>query len=209
MKTKESLKNYDFTFGDKMNNNKKFLKVMFGKKSGADSSFEYKIDEVNVANNWNPNSDDPKEMGGFNFSVEDKILRWLVRGDTIYDVIIPIDAEIIDIPHPTTPHGVFRANKIIISNPRKVTDEMAMDFYLKSTIPEKSYYKAMAGCAIRGYANTARKIIEDKVNTSNIDVVLEEFKDFCSWNEQHIFNENELGKIAKDIYKLLVSIKNN
>ncbi len=30
-------------------------------------------------------------MGGFNFSTEDKILRWLVRGDTLYDVIIPED----------------------------------------------------------------------------------------------------------------------
>ena len=37
-------------------------------------------------------------MGGFNFSTEDKILRWLVRGNTIYDVVILEDAEIIDCP---------------------------------------------------------------------------------------------------------------
>ena len=124
-------------------NNKKYLKVMFGQTSGANSSFEYKIGEVNIADNWNPNATDPKEMGGFNFSVEDKILRWLVRGDTIYDVDVPEDAEIIDVPHSSTPHGVFRANKIIISKPRKVTDEIAMNFYRKCTIPEKSYYKAI------------------------------------------------------------------
>lgn len=58
---------------------KKFLKVMFGTNSGANSSFKYKVGEVNVSNNWNPNSEDPKEMGGFNFSVEDKILRWIIR----------------------------------------------------------------------------------------------------------------------------------
>lgn len=190
-----------------MNKNKRFLKVMFGTKSGA-SEFEYKIDQVNIASNWNPNAENPKDMGGFNFSVEDKIIRWLVRGDTIYDVILPEDAEIIDVNHPTTPHGVFRANKIIISNPRKITDEMAMQFYLKSTIPEKSYYKAMAGCAIRGHINTAIKILEDKVNTSNIDLVLREFKEFCAWNDTGVFDEKELCENAKIIYKMLLKIKN-
>ncbi len=54
----------------------KYLKVMFGNKG---INYEYKINEVNVANTWNPSANDPKEMGGFNFSTEDKILRWLVR----------------------------------------------------------------------------------------------------------------------------------
>jgi hypothetical protein len=105
----------------------KYLKVMFKTKSGA-SDFEYKIGKVNIANKWNPNVHDPQKMGGFNFSTEDKILRWLVRGDTIYDVAIPDDAEIIDCESTSAPHGVFRSNKIIITNPRVVTDEMAMDF---------------------------------------------------------------------------------
>ena len=34
--------------------------------------------EVNVAEHWNPNETEPDKMGGFNFSVEDKILRYLV-----------------------------------------------------------------------------------------------------------------------------------
>lgn len=125
----------------------KYLKVMFGNKSNANViGYEYKIGEVNIANNWNPKATKPEEMGGFNFSVEDKIIRWLVRGDTIYDVEIPEDAEMICVLHPATPYGVYRANKIIISNPRKVTDKMAMELYKKSTIPEKTYYKAMVGC---------------------------------------------------------------
>ena len=128
----------------------KYLKVMFGNKG---VNFEYKIDEVNIADSWNPNTYEPKEMGGFNFSTEDKILRWLVRGDTIYDVIIPDDAEIIDCPSESAPHGVFRSNKIILTNPRPMTDELAMNFYLKSDLPEKSYYKSLAGVAIRGYRN--------------------------------------------------------
>lgn len=179
----------------------KFVKVMFGTKSNANSiGFEYKIGKVNVSDNWNPNAKDPKEMGGFNFSKESKILRWLVRGDTIYDVIIPEDAEVIDVPHPSTPHGVFRSNKIILVNPRKVTDEMAMEFYLKSDIPEKSYYKAMAGCAIRGYMKTVEKIIEDKVNLENIDLVLSEVNDFY-------MPDGAAGENSRKLIKMLIDIK--
>ena len=54
--------------------NEKYLKVMFGNKSNA-NGLEYKIGELNVANKWNPKLNDPKEMGGFNFSTESKILR--------------------------------------------------------------------------------------------------------------------------------------
>jgi len=185
----------------------RYLKVMFGQTSGADNSFCYKIDEVNIANNWNPNATDPKEMGGFNFSTEDKILRWLVRGDTIYDVEIPKAAEIIDCPSESAPHGVFRTNKIILSNPRIVTDELAMTLYFKSDLPEKSYYKAMAGCAVRGYINTALAILKDKVNENNIDLVLEEFKDFCS-HDSNIFNPENLDNNTLKIYNLLLEIKN-
>ena len=74
----------------------KYVRVMDGLKSNA-GGFEYKLDEVNVADNWNPNSLEAEEMGGFNFGTEDKILRWLHRGDTIYDVIIPDDAEVIKV----------------------------------------------------------------------------------------------------------------
>ena len=36
---------------------------------------------------------------------------------------------------------IYRCNKIIIKNPRKIDDEMALNFYKVSNIPEKSYYK--------------------------------------------------------------------
>ena len=179
----------------------KYLKVMFENK-GVD--FEYKIGEVNIANNCNPNTYDPKEMGGFNFSTEDKILRWLIRGDTIYDVEVPIDAEIIDCPSESAPHGVFRSNKIIISNPRKVTDDMAMNFYIKSNLPEKSYYKSLAGCAIRGYRNTCLKIIEDKVNKSNINLVLSEIDDFVK-----PYQSSGLADNGYEVYNEVMEILNN
>ena len=187
-------------------NDKKYLKVMFDNKG---VNFEYKINELNIADTWNPTASDPKDFGGFNFSTEDKILRWLVRGDTIYDVEIPEDAEIIDCPSESAPHGVFRSNKIILTNPRPMTDELAMNFYLKSDLPEKSYYKSLAGVAIRGYRNTALKIIEDKVNKNNIDLVLSEIEDFVkpyqssgtAENGNEVYNEvmNILNNIKKEV----------
>lgn len=179
----------------------KYLKVMFGNKG---VNFDYKIDSVNVANNWNPNSFDPKEMGGFNFSTEDKILRWLVRGDTLYDVIVPDDATVIDCPSESAPHGVFRSNKIILTNPRVMTDELAMNFYLKSDLPEKSYYKSLAGCAIRGYRNTCLKIIEDRVNKDNIDLVLSEINDFVS-----PYNSSGTATNGYEVYNEVMEILNN
>lgn len=61
----------------------KYVKVMFGSKSGASKNINYKIDEVNIVDTWNPNTFDPKDMGGFNFSTYDKVFRWIIRGDTL------------------------------------------------------------------------------------------------------------------------------
>ena len=126
----------------------KFVKVMHGTISGAKSDFEYKLNEVNIANNWNPTAESGKDFGGFNYCSEECILRWLHRGDTIYDVDIPDDAENIKLDGATT---IYRTNKIIISNPRKVDDDLALHFYEISNIPEKSYYKALSVVAIMGY----------------------------------------------------------
>lgn len=73
--------------------NKKYVRVMDGIKSNA-GGFEYKLNEVNVAEKWDTTTLEPEQMGGFNFTTEDKILRWVHRGDTIYDVRIPEDAEV-------------------------------------------------------------------------------------------------------------------
>lgn len=35
----------------------KYVKVIFGTTSGAKSDFEYKVNEINVSNNWNPTAE--------------------------------------------------------------------------------------------------------------------------------------------------------
>lgn len=174
----------------------KYVKVLFGTTSGANSSYNYKINEVNIAPNWNPKAKSGKDFGGFNFSVPEKILRWLHRGDTIYDVTIPEDAEVIDVVDSATPHGVFRTNKIILSNPRKITDEIALELYKISTIPLEAYPKALGAISLMNYKNTAIQIINDKVNKDNVSLYLSEWNEFMNKEERK--NTNETMKKVKD-----------
>ena len=190
-------------------NNLKFIKVMFGTKSKAGNGFEYKIGEINETDNWHPETNDSEEIGGFNFSIEEKILRWLVRGDTLYDVTIPENTEVFDCESTSAPHGVFRSNRIIINNPRPMTDEMAMSFYEKSILPEKSYFKAMAGCSVRGYMNTAIKIFTDKVIKENFELAFSEFKDFVTPNYVNKFDEKYLDENTGKIYNMFINIENS
>ena len=182
----------------------KFVKVMFGKIFGAKSDFEYKINEVNIANNWNPHAKNGKDFGGFNYADEKCILRWLHRGDTIYDVEIPKDAENIKLESATT---IYRTNKIIIKNPRKVDDDLALHFYKISKIPEKSYYKALAAVSVMNYRKTAYAILKDKVNKDNIEVVLEEWNDFISIKGRRT-TKSLVQEIDTKLHEILIE-KNN
>lgn len=189
-------------------NNLKFIKVMFGNKSRAGEGFEYKIDEINETDNWHPEDMDGKKIGGFNFSVEEKILRWIVRGDTLYNVIIPKGVDVYDCESPSAPHGVFRSNKIIVTNPIPVTDEVALELYKKSELPEKSYYKALIGCAIRGYRDTSLEIIREKVNCNNIDTVLSEVNNFVKSDNSVVTTQNG-SKTYNEVMEILREIKSN
>lgn len=176
--------------------NQKYVKVVFGTTPGANSNYTFKINEVNVAANWNPTAKSGKEFGGFNFSVPEKILRWLHRGDTLYDVTIPEDAEVIDVVDSATPHGVFRTNKIILSNPRKITDEVALELYKISTIPPEAYPRALGAISLMNYKNTALQIINDKVNKDNASLYLSEWNEFMDKDERK--NTNETMELVKN-----------
>lgn len=189
-----------------MNSSNKYVKVMFGDESRAGGvAFKYKIGEVNVSENWNYN--DKQNPGGFNFSIENKVARWLVRGDTLYDVSIPDDAEVLEIDSESAPHGVFRTNKIILTNPIYITDELALELFYKSDLPEKSYFKTLAGYTVRGHINAAKEIIRQKVNESNIELAISEFEDFYTPKNNKIVDESY--KTESEIYKILLKIKQN
>ena len=83
-----------------------------------------------------------------------------------------------------------------------------MKLYRVSTLPEVSYFKAMAACAICGYINTALTVCEEKVNKSNIDIALSEINDFCQrrYGEKYI-NDEKAEKSLEILYNKLKEIK--
>lgn len=173
----------------------KYVRVMDGLKSNA-GGFEYKIDEVNVAKKWNPNNLDAEEMGGFNFGVEDKILRWLHRGDIIYDVIIPKDAEVILVDEEK---GIYRANKIIVTNPRKITDEMVIDLYKKNTLSNKILAQCLMTLIWKNRIEISKYIIKDRINLDNVDEILEEFVNYAGDKNLSYESTQEIYNILKEI----------
>lgn len=179
----------------------KYVRVMDGLKSNA-GGFEYKLNEINVSDSWNPEAHSGKEFGGFNFTTESCILRWLHRGSTIYDVEIPKDAETVKIEGATI---LFRTNKIIVKNPRKVNDDLALHYYEISNIPEKSYYKALGAVAVMNYKKTALKILKDKVNKKNINEVLEEWNEFIDHDGKN--DRKDSNETVKLVERILLEIK--
>ena len=183
----------------------KYVKVMFGNISHA-NGFKYKVGEVNIAATWNPKADNPKDFGGFNFSTEDKILRYIHRGDTIYDVVIPDNAEVVEVESKNAPHGIFRTNKIIIKNPKTLTEDKVLELYKKSNLPEKTYYQCLVTLLYRGYKETVKYIIKDRITKDNVEDAIDEFERFVVDKEDKEFSYEDLWDDAKEIYDELTKI---
>ena len=99
--------------------------------------------------------------------------------------------------------------KIILTNPKKIDDNYAMELYLNSTLPEKSYFICIAVCAICGYINTALKVCKDKVNKDNIDIAIHEFEEFCKRRQEEYYIKNCLEiETVEIVYDKLKQIKN-
>lgn len=180
----------------------KYVRVMDGTESNA-GGFEYKLDKVNIAKLWDPKTMEPDKMGGFNFATEDKILRWLHRGDTIYDVDIPDDAEVILCDESK---GVYRSNKIIVSNPKKITDDLVMDLYKKTTLSNKILADCLVTLIWKDRIKISKYIINDRVNKNNVDEFYTEFMNYSSKNN---FENDELKAKYKELEDVLLKIKMN
>ena len=174
----------------------KFVRVMNGNVSHA-SGYEFKINEINISSVWNTDTDNVKDFGGFNFTNEENVLRWMIRGDTLYDVAIPCDAEVVQVKNGNTPNGVWRTNKIIVSNPKKITDEMCVEFYKKSNVPEKTYFQILAIMAGKGFENICNIIIKDKINENNIQECINEYLQFSFYANEGIY-----ANILDALYKM-------
>ena len=173
---------------------KKFVKILDGEVS-IDSGFKFKIGEVNVAEQWNPKASEARDMGGFTFSSEDKVLRWLLEGDTMYDVDIPIDADVVEIENKNAPHGIFKTNKIILNNPRRLNSDLVMELYLKSDLPLETYFQCLTFLSLDCYYDVCKKIIVDKVDDRNVSLAHRIFSSFLKPAEEEktdVYEEVEM-----------------
>lgn len=188
------------------NKNNNYYRVIQTQKEYSDRRI-FPIDEIVVSDNpVNLEADDRTKMGGFCVSTKEYIFRWLIRGNTLCEVIIPDDYKIYKTIHKS---GIYIADHIILTNPKEIDDEFATQLYLQSKLLDIEYFKAMTACAICGYINTALKVCHDKVNVQNVDTALNEFNSFCGRRINENFIDNEVARNSITLlYNELIKIKN-
>ena len=176
--------------------NDKYFRVIHTMQEYSDGR-RFPINEIVISDKKvDLNATELTNMGGFCISTYECIFRWLIRGDTLCEVEIPEDSKIYKTG---SDNGIYLSDKIILRNPRKIDDDLAMELYLNSKLPERSYFITIAVCAICGYMNTALEVCTDKVNKDNIDVVIYEFEEFCKRREKENYITDVLAKERVEI----------
>ena len=185
---------------------KQFYKVLVGTESSAAPGFHYNIDSITEAPFWIPEGDGPKESGGFSIATEKALIRWIFRGDTLYDVIIPDDADILYPKHHCVQGELARVNKLILTNPRPMTDELAMQFYKASHFTRKEYNKILAGCAICGYVHTCVAILKERIRIQDAQACLDCWERFIKPEHCLLSSDGKLYKVVQEKLQELAQI---
>ena len=140
------------------------------------------LDQILECNNKiDLKTNDRKNLGGFYISKYDFIFRWLIRGDTLCKVTIPEDSKVYKT---ISNNEIFLTNKMILTDPIKIDDNLATEMYKASNMPETSYYRALAACCIKGYINTSKLLVKERINKNNKEEAIKEFEDFCKSREE-------------------------
>jgi hypothetical protein len=108
--------------------------------------------------------------------------------------------------------GVYRADKIIVTNPRVITEDMVIDIYKKSTLTTDRYFQCIYCLLFKKYINASKYIINDLVNKNNIDDAIKEFENFAIRSRDNTtgkFDYDLLFPEAKEIYDILLKIRDN
>lgn len=190
-------------FESEVSNKQKYYKIVQINKEYKDGK-KFPIDELVIADKKiDLSATELINIGGFCISTYEYVFRWLIRGDTLCEVIIPDDSKIYKTVNDS---GAYVTERMILTNPRKIDDNLAMELYQNSNLTENAYFRAMTACAIQGYTNTALKVCDDKVDKNNVDVAIKEFEGFCKRREEEYLIktlENENVKILYDKLKII------
>lgn len=178
----------------------KYLKWAFKDNVGHRENQKFEIGKAITCDTWDPSNPDWDKRGGFNFTNEECALRWMSRGDTLYEVEIPSDAEVLEVRNDKTPGGIIVANKIILKNPVPISDELLIDFYHKSKLPLSTYFETIGLLAARGYYDISLMIIKDKVDMTNIDFALDKYNaSLKPWHEVNYECYNAVKEVLEEI----------
>ena len=102
--------------------------------------------------------------------------------------------------------GIYRSNKIIVSNPKKITDDLVMDLYKKTTLSNKILADCLVTLIWKDRIKISKYIINDRVNKNNVDEFYTEFMNYSSKNN---FENDELKAKYKELEDMLLKIKMN
>ena len=180
----------------------KYLKWAFNTSIAKRENEFFEINKIIESDMWDPYNDDWDKHGGFNFTNKECALRWMSRGDTLYEVEVPKDGELVEVKNEKTPGGIFIANKIILKNPVPISEELLLDYYEKSKLPLPTYFECIGILSFRGYYDLASLIIKDKVNMDNIDLSIEKFeRSLKPWHEGNV-NYDIYNKVKEELYEI-------
>ena len=193
-------------FECEVDTNNKFYKIIQVNNSNFKYNKTFPFNEIVISDKIiNLNATEISDIGGFFISTYEYIFRWIIRGDILCEVKVPENSKVYKT---VSENGAYVTEKIILTNPKKIDDNFAMELYTNSTLSDKSYFSAMAACDISGYINTAIKVYKDKVNKENVDIAISEFEGFCKRkSKEGLINSGLDNKNVKILYDKLISKK--
>ena len=141
---------------------------------------------------------------------------WIVKDDELEDCILDENYEWLEIYPDNEKYAItamFDDNNNLIEWYFDISKNVGIengipyedDLYIKSDLPEKSYYKALGAVAVMNYKKTAFKILKDKVNKNNINEVLEEWNEFIDHDGKN--DRKDSNETVKLVERMLLEIK--
>ena len=89
-----------------------------------------------------------------------------------------------------------------MTNPRKITDEMVIELYKKTTLSNKVLAECLLTLQWKNRKEISKYIINDRVNKDNVLEYLEEYVNYAG--DKYLNTDD-----AQEIYELLLKIKNS
>lgn len=182
---------------------KKYYKMLYGKTSyGSERAYEHKINELVCHNNFD--GDPLHNFGGFFVADKSVILRFLTWGTTLYEVLVPDNAQIVEMSGGAVASGVYKVDKMILCNPIQLDDSMVLELIQNSCLSDSAWFETASLCALHGFRESALCIINSYVNKENGEEALMRFRKYYNFRYGFMFGHVQADvACAEEIYRYL------